>query len=71
MRPPEGCKLLLEVCRPGTGDTGRGLLRRPPDVPGWQGVRPGVGVLWTDGCCGRERVVGGVDGGPVLCSTRR
>ena len=50
---------------------GRGLLRHPLDVPGWQGVRPGGVEQRTDGCCGRERVVGGVDGVPVLCSTRR
>ena len=49
----------------------RGLLLRPSDVPGWRGVRPGGGKQRTDGCCGRERVVGGVDGVPVLCSTRR
>ena len=59
------------MCRSGTGEAGRGLLHRLSDVPEWQGVRPGVGEQWTDGCCGRERVIGGVDGVPVLCSTRR
>ena len=59
------------MCRSGNGGAGRGLLRHSSDVPGWQGVRPGVGGPRTDGCCGRERVVGGDDGVPVLRSTRR
>ena len=59
------------MCQSGTGESGRGLLRRPSDVPECQSVRPGVGEQRTDGCCGRERVVSGVDGVPVLCSTHR
>ena len=59
------------MCRSGTGEVGRGLLRHPSDVPEWQGICPGVGEQRTDGCCGREHVVGGVDRVPVLCSTRR
>ena len=59
------------MCQSGTGEAGRGLLRRLSDVLEWQGVRPGVGEQRMDSCCGRERVVGGVDRVPVLCSTRR
>ena len=52
--------------------TGRkyGLLRRPSKVPECVG-RPGVGEGWTNGTCGREDVVGGVDGVAVCPAWRR
>ena len=60
-----------DVCQSGACALGSGSPRRPSTAPECHGVRPCVGEWQTDVCCGREHVVGGVDGVPVLCPVQR